>query len=232
MGCEVLSAHQTWLGSVDADAAQEIRLKLVPLGRNARSRPLVDRHQPHQPHQAANPLDVYRIPGSMQVPRHLLRAVERRLQELSIDLAASVRGSRPSRHAANDKRSNGRSTPAGTCCAIDRVGWSGWIIRFTPPAGACIAALVPQKSRCHRQLPDLGMQLLDLRGIRRRLRRVAATLEDVRRTFEQCLLPLMHHRRMYAKTARQLRHRLFALQGLERYLCLELGPVLLALRHR
>ena len=76
------------------------------------------------------------------------------------------------------------------------------------------------------------MQLLDLSGIHFRLRLAAATLEDVRCTFEQCLLPLMDHRRVYAKTARQLCNRLLAFQGFQRDPCLELGPVLIALRQR
>jgi hypothetical protein len=110
------------------------------------------------------------------------------------------------------------------------VGWSGSIIALR----SCREQTQPsfQKIPFHRQLPDLGMQLLDLSGIRLRLRRAAATLEDVRRPFEQRLLPLMHHRRVYAKTARQLRNRLLALQGFQRNPCLEFGPVLLALRHR
>ena len=46
------------------------------------------------------------------------------------------------------------------------------------------------------------------------------------------LRQLMDHRRVYPETARQLRNRLLALQGLRCNPCLEPGPVLLALRHR
>jgi hypothetical protein len=60
----------------------------------------------------------------------------------------------------------------------------------------------------------------------------AATLEDVRRPFEQRLLPLMDHRRVYVETARQLGNRLLALKGLQRNPRLELGLVLLTLHHR
>ena len=42
-----------------------------------------------------------------------------------------------------------------------------------------------QKILLHRQLADLGMQILDSTGVHLRLRVVATTLEDVRRPFEQ-----------------------------------------------
>lgn len=76
------------------------------------------------------------------------------------------------------------------------------------------------------------MEFFDLRRIRPRLRMDAPTLEDVRRPFEQCLLPLMDHRWVYVETARQLGNRLLALQRLQGNPRLELGLVLLTLRHR
>ena len=75
------------------------------------------------------------------------------------------------------------------------------------------------------------MQLLDTTGIRR-LCAGAATLKDLRRPFDQRLLPLMDHRRVDAEPARQFANRLLALHGLKRNPRLELGLVLLPFRHR
>jgi hypothetical protein len=46
------------------------------------------------------------------------------------------------------------------------------------------------------------MEILDAAGIRLQRRRVTTTLEDLRRSFEQRLLPLMDYRRMDLETAR------------------------------
>ena len=59
-----------------------------------------------------------------------------------------------------------------------------------------------------------------------------ATLEDIPGPFDQSLLSLMNHRRVYVETARQLGDRLLTLQGLQGNPCLKLGLMLLALRHR
>jgi hypothetical protein len=75
------------------------------------------------------------------------------------------------------------------------------------------------------------MKILEAVGVHLRLRVVATTLEDVRRPFEQRLLPLMNHRRVNAKPARQLGNRLLTLQGIKRNPCFELRLVLLAFRH-
>ncbi len=88
-----------------------------------------------------------------------------------------------------------------------------------------------QKIPFHRQLADLGVQILELSGIRLRLNTGAATLEDLRRPIEQRLLLLMDHRRVDAEPARQLGNRLFALQGLKGNPRFESGLVLLTFRH-
>jgi hypothetical protein len=59
-----------------------------------------------------------------------------------------------------------------------------------------------------------------------------ATLEDIPGPFDQSLLSLMNHRRVYVETARQLGDRLLTLQGLQGNPYLKLGLMLLALRHR
>jgi hypothetical protein len=46
---------------------------------------LVDRHQPHEAHQAANALMAHGMALVLQVPRHLPGAVERGIQELLVD---------------------------------------------------------------------------------------------------------------------------------------------------
>jgi hypothetical protein len=73
---------------------------------------------------------------------------------------------------------------------------------------------------------------LDEGSVRLWLRVVTATLEDLRRPFEQGLLPLMDHRWVITKPARQIRNRLLPLQGFKGNPRLELRLVLLAFRHR
>jgi hypothetical protein len=89
-----------------------------------------------------------------------------------------------------------------------------------------------QKIPFHRQLADLGMQILEATGIHLRLRRVAAPLEYLRRAVKKRLLPLVDHRRVDLKPALQLSNCLFTLQGLKGHSRLELRLVLLSFRHR
>ena len=88
-----------------------------------------------------------------------------------------------------------------------------------------------QKIPFHRQLADLGVQLLDPPRIGLRFRWRSTALEDIRRTIEQCLLPLMDHRRVNTEPACQLGHRLLTLQRFQRNPRLELGFVNLAFRY-
>ena len=55
--------------------------------RHRRARPLVNRRQPHPGHQPSDPLTTDLVPIPPQVPRHLARAIPRRLQELRVDQA-------------------------------------------------------------------------------------------------------------------------------------------------
>jgi hypothetical protein len=63
----------------------------------------------------------------------------------------------------------------------------------------------------HRQLADLGMQILEATGIHLGPRRVAAPLEYLRRVANKRPLPLVDHRGVNLKPARQLGNRLFTL---------------------
>jgi len=73
------------VGPIDPQAAQQIGVGLIPLCGLARVGLLEDRHQPHETHQPPDALDVHRMPFVLQVPGHLLNAVEGRVQELLVD---------------------------------------------------------------------------------------------------------------------------------------------------
>ncbi|SDG41249.1 hypothetical protein SAMN05660686_04327 [Thalassobaculum litoreum DSM 18839] len=76
------------VGPLDPRAAQQmqqIRPSFMMPGSHAGLGTLIDRHQTHQPHQAADPLLVDWVVVGAQVPGHLLEAVERRLEELFVD---------------------------------------------------------------------------------------------------------------------------------------------------
>jgi len=75
------------IGAIDAQMSQQIRIDLVPLGWLAGIGFLVDRHQAHQPHETPDALLVHRMTVVPQMPGHLPDTVERRLQELFVDLA-------------------------------------------------------------------------------------------------------------------------------------------------
>jgi hypothetical protein len=75
------------VGPHDLQAAQQIRPDPVLLGTDTGLRTLVDRHEPHQPHQAADPLFIDRMAFGPQMPSHLANAVEWRLRELLVDPA-------------------------------------------------------------------------------------------------------------------------------------------------
>jgi hypothetical protein len=84
---------------------------------------------------------------------------------------------------------------------LETVVARGWVIaaelseRDDGSSGAQRQPLF-QKIPFHRQLADLGMQILDSRRVRLRLNRSAAALEDIGCAVEQRLLPLMDHRRV------------------------------------
>ena len=73
------------VGLIDPQATQQIGVGLVPLRRLAGVRLLVDRHQTHEPHQPPDTLHVDCVALVLQVPGHLLDAVERGFQELPVD---------------------------------------------------------------------------------------------------------------------------------------------------
>ena len=75
------------VGPIHAQAAQETGIDLVSLGRPAGIGLLVDGHQAHQAHQPAYALLIYLVALVAQMPAHLAHAIERRLQELLVDLA-------------------------------------------------------------------------------------------------------------------------------------------------
>ena len=52
---------------------------------NGGPRPLIDRRQSHLGHQAPDPLATDRVTQATQMPRHLPRAIPRRLQKLLIE---------------------------------------------------------------------------------------------------------------------------------------------------
>lgn len=73
------------VGPFHPQPAQQIRVGLVALRGLAGVRLLVDRHQTHEPHQSPDALVVHNMAFVLQVPRHLLHAVKRRLEELLVD---------------------------------------------------------------------------------------------------------------------------------------------------
>ena len=75
------------VGSIQAKAAQQIGVNLVPFGGLAGVGLLVDWHQPHQAHQPADALFVDQVPLVAHVPCHLPNPEERCLKELFINLA-------------------------------------------------------------------------------------------------------------------------------------------------
>ncbi len=73
------------VGPLHAQAAQQRWLGLVPLRRFAGIGLLVERHQAHKPHQSPDALVVHGMALILQMPCHLLHAVERCLEELLVD---------------------------------------------------------------------------------------------------------------------------------------------------
>ena len=70
---------------INHQVSQQIRVDLVLRMLLARVGRLVDRNQPHQPHQTAHPVAATFMALSLHVAGHLPRSIPRRLQELLVD---------------------------------------------------------------------------------------------------------------------------------------------------
>src|SRR6056297_434477 len=121
-----------------------------------------------------------------------------------------------------------RSTAVGTACRWTDPDWLARSSRASLSGPRL--ELSGQKIVGHSQLPDLGVQLLDLLLVNLGSF-LATTFEHAGCAFQQCPLPGVDHRRMNPEPACQLGHRLLTLQRLKRHLRLELRRMLLPFRH-
>ena len=106
------------VGPIHAETAQQIRVNLVALRRLAGIWFLIDRHQAHQPHKAADALFIHEMAFVAQMPGHLPHPIERCLQELLVDQAHQIEVHLAFRPSVYSKMTTARSTAAHTACQL------------------------------------------------------------------------------------------------------------------
>ena len=183
----------------------------------------------HEPHQSSDALRVHRVTLVLQVPSHLPDTVKRGFQELPVDALhqGEVHLGLATRLVV-ERRPRDRQQAA---LRPDRQGRMVGFDHLPPHLPVQGLSFRDKKIVGDCQLPDPGVPLpdrllVDLGGLL-----LPAALEDVRRPFEQRLLPLMDHRRLHAAIGSQLRYRALALHSFQRHASLEARLMVPAFRH-
>jgi uncharacterized protein YdeI (YjbR/CyaY-like superfamily) len=81
----VMSAHQTWVRTIDGQTAQQLGPDPMLGMAHGRPLPLIDRRQAHPRHQPAHALAASGMAVTAKMPGRLPRAIPRRLHELLVD---------------------------------------------------------------------------------------------------------------------------------------------------